>query len=77
MHLLSEIKKFSSHMKAIFYVKVDFTHSFHFETNQSKSYENVAIDIVKEIKTKAENINKVFNWMNLIMSVFILFILFR
>ncbi|KAK0159238.1 hypothetical protein PV328_010144 [Microctonus aethiopoides] len=71
------IKKFSSHMKAIFYVKVDFTHSFHFETNQSKSYENVAIDIVKEIKTKAENVNKIFNWMNLIMSVFILFTLFR
>ncbi|KAK0162528.1 hypothetical protein PV327_006301 [Microctonus hyperodae] len=72
-----KIRKFSSHMKAIFYVKVDFTHSFHFETNQSKSYENVAIDIVNEIKTKAENVNKVFNWMSLIMSFFILFILLR
>ena len=73
----TEIQKFTKHMNAMFYVKVKFSHSFHFETNKSKSIEEISTGIVTEIRSRTEKFLTVFDWMSFATSFFVLFMLLR
>ncbi|XP_012059688.1 PREDICTED: uncharacterized protein LOC105622889 [Atta cephalotes] len=72
-----KIKRFTRHIKAMFYVKVKFSHSFHFETNQTKTIEDVSTDIITEIQAKTNKFLAVFDWMSFVTIFFIFFMLLR
>ncbi|XP_012274020.1 uncharacterized protein LOC105696254 isoform X2 [Orussus abietinus] len=72
-----KLEKFTKHMAAMFYVKVKFSHDFHFETNQSKSLEEISTGIVTEIRSRTDKFLTVFDWMSFATSFFILFMLLR
>ncbi|XP_060823568.1 DC-STAMP domain-containing protein 2-like [Bombus pascuorum] len=73
----SKIKKFTMHMKAMFYVKVKFSHSFHFETNQSRTMQDVSTSITTEIRSRTDKLFGFFDFMNFITSFFMFFIILR
>ncbi|XP_076241492.1 DC-STAMP domain-containing protein 2-like [Calliopsis andreniformis] len=73
----TKIKRFTMHMKAMFYVKVKFSHSFHFETNQSKTVEEVSTGIVTEIRSRTDKFFGFFNWMSLLTSLFTFIIILK
>ncbi|XP_068981009.1 DC-STAMP domain-containing protein 2-like [Bombus flavifrons] len=73
----SKIKKFTMHMKAMFYVKVKFSHSFHFETNQSRTIQDVSTSITTEIRSRTDKLFGFFDFMNFITSFFMFFIILR
>ncbi|XP_036138924.1 uncharacterized protein LOC105838921 [Monomorium pharaonis] len=72
-----KIKKFTRHVKAMFYVKVKFSHSFHFETNQSKTVEDVSKNIITEVQSRTDKFLAVFDWMSFMTAFFIFFMLLR
>ena len=65
------------HMKAMFYVKVKFSHSFQFETNQSKTVGDVSSSIAAEIRSRTDTLFGFFDFMNFATSFFIFFIILR
>ncbi|KYN11324.1 DC-STAMP domain-containing protein 2 [Trachymyrmex cornetzi] len=72
-----KIKRFTRHIKAMFYVKVKFSHSFHFETNQTKTIEDVSTGIITEIRARTDRFLAVFDWMSFTTTFFIFFMLLR
>ncbi|XP_072766623.1 uncharacterized protein [Anoplolepis gracilipes] len=72
-----KIKRFTRHIKAMFYVKVKFSHSFHFETNQSKTIEDVSTGIISEVRSRTDKFLAFFDWMSFIATFFIFFMLLR
>ncbi|XP_014607665.1 PREDICTED: uncharacterized protein LOC106788694 [Polistes canadensis] len=72
-----KIRKFTRHMKTMFYVKVKFSHSFHFVTNKTKSIHEIATDISTEIKSRRERFIAIFDWVNCLTAFFIFFMLLR
>ncbi|XP_018338244.1 PREDICTED: uncharacterized protein LOC108746157 [Trachymyrmex septentrionalis] len=72
-----KIKRFTRHIKTMFYVKVKFSHSFHFETNQTKTIEDVSTGIITEIRARTDRFLAVFDWMSFVTTFFILFMLLR
>ncbi|XP_076757059.1 DC-STAMP domain-containing protein 2 [Xylocopa sonorina] len=72
-----KVKKFTMHMKAMFYVKVKFSHSFHFETNQSRTMTDVSTSIATEVRSRTKTLFGFFDWMSFVASFFFLFILLR
>ncbi|KAG5333498.1 DCST2 protein, partial [Acromyrmex charruanus] len=72
-----KIKRFTRHIKAMFYVKVKFSHSFHFETNQTKTIEDVSTGIITEIRARTDRFLAVFDWMSFGTTFFIFFMLLR
>ncbi|KOX69325.1 DC-STAMP domain-containing protein 2, partial [Melipona quadrifasciata] len=72
-----KIKKFTMHMKAMFYVKVKFSHSFHFETNQSRTVGDVSSSIAAEIRSRTDKLFGFFDFMNFVTSFFIFLIILR
>ncbi|CAL7950629.1 unnamed protein product [Xylocopa violacea] len=73
----SKIKRFTMHMKAMFYVKVKFSHSFHFETNQSRTMADVSTSIATEVRSRTKTLFGFFDWMSFVTSFFFLFIVLR
>lgn len=71
------MKNFIRHIKTMFYVRIKFSHSFHFETNASKSLQDVATGIVTEVKQRTEGLGKIFNFMSCATSLFFMFIIVR
>jgi len=61
----------------MFYVKVKFSHSFHFETNQSKTIEDVSTGIITEVRSRTDRFLAVFDWMSFMTTFFIFFMLLR
>lgn len=61
----------------MFYVKVKFSHSFHFETNQSKTIEDISTDIISEVRSRTDKFLAVLDWVSLLTALFILFMLLR
>ncbi|CAL1680219.1 unnamed protein product [Lasius platythorax] len=72
-----KIKRFTRHIKAMFYVKVKFSHSFHFETNQSKTIEDVSTGIITEVRSRTDKFLTFFDWMSFMTAFFIVFMLLR
>lgn len=71
------IKRFTMHMKAMFYVKVKFSHSFHFETNETKTISEVSKGITTEIRARTDKIFRFFNFVNLVTSIFVFIIVLK
>lgn len=65
------------HMKAMFYVKVKFSHSFHFETNQSKTIGDVSAGIATEIRSRTDTLFGVFDSITFVTSLFVFIIVLR
>ncbi|KAL6261589.1 hypothetical protein P5V15_006676 [Pogonomyrmex californicus] len=72
-----KIKRFTEHIKTMFYVKLKFSHSFHFETNQSKTIEDVSTGIITEVRSRTDRFLAVFDWMSFMTSFFIFYMLLR
>lgn len=72
-----EIKTFVRHVRTMFYVRIRFSHSFHFETTQSKSITEITEGIVTEVRHRTEGVLAVFDLMSCATSLFFLFIIFR
>ncbi|XP_015180557.1 PREDICTED: uncharacterized protein LOC107068552 [Polistes dominula] len=72
-----KIRKFTRHMKTMFYVKVKFSHSFHFVTNKTKTIHEISTDIAAEINSRTERFIAVFDWVNCLTAFFIFFMLLR
>ncbi|XP_078033110.1 uncharacterized protein LOC144467953 [Augochlora pura] len=72
-----KIKRFTMHMKAMFYVKVKFSHSFHFETNQSKSLGDVSTSIATEIRSRTDTLFTIFDSISFVTSLFVFIIVLR
>lgn len=75
--LFVEIKKFTMHMKAMFYVKVKFSHSFHFETNQTKTIKEVTTNIGKEIRSRTNKIFAIFDVLSFATTFFFFFVILK
>lgn len=61
----------------MFYVRIKFSHSYHFETTQSKSMKEVFAGIVTEVKKRSEDLMAIFDLMTCTTSLFFLFIIVR
>ncbi|XP_054003275.1 DC-STAMP domain-containing protein 2-like [Hylaeus anthracinus] len=72
-----KIKRFTMHMKAMFYVKVKFAHSFHYETNQSKAIEEVSTGIVTEVRSRTDQFFAFFDLMSCLTSLLAFVIVLR
>lgn len=72
-----EIKKFTMHMKAMFYVKVKFSHSFHFETNQTKTIKEVTTSIGNEIRSRTDKIFAIFDVLSFATTFFLFFVILK
>ncbi|XP_076648285.1 uncharacterized protein LOC143356460 [Halictus rubicundus] len=72
-----KIKKFTMHMKAMFYVKVKFSHSFDFETNQSKSLGDVSTAIATEIRSRTDTLFSIFDSIGFVTSLFVFIVVLR
>ncbi|XP_071444965.1 DC-STAMP domain-containing protein 2-like [Hetaerina americana] len=60
-----------------FYVKVTFSHSFHFQTQSSTSMGQVIKGIVSEVKERTSILSSVFGWMGLATSFCFLLVFIR
>ncbi|XP_049771090.1 DC-STAMP domain-containing protein 2 [Schistocerca cancellata] len=72
-----KLREFLWRLKNIFYVSVDFKHSYDFETEQSKTLKEVAAEITAEVKERAAVISSIFDKISLVASLFFLIIFFR
>lgn len=64
-------------MRAMFYVNVKFSHSFKFESNQSRAIDDVSTGISSEIRNRTQGFLAVFDMMSFVTSFFIFFLLLR
>ncbi|KAJ8687119.1 hypothetical protein QAD02_022913 [Eretmocerus hayati] len=71
------VKVFAKEMRALFFVKIKFEHSFHFETNKSRSIAEVSTAISSEIKRKTNRFLSFFDWVGLLTSFFFLFLFLK
>ncbi|KAK9892024.1 hypothetical protein WA026_018212 [Henosepilachna vigintioctopunctata] len=75
--VVRKVKIFIRHVKTMFYVRIKFSHSFHFQSNSSKSMKEVAEGIVGEVKTRTRGIVSVVQFFNCAASLFFLFLIYR
>lgn len=64
-------------MKNMFYVSIEFKHSFAFESTPSKLTSDIIRGIITEIKYKIENVVMLFDWAGSIFSFFFLYVFVR
>lgn len=64
-------------MKAMFYVKVKFSHSFHFETNQTKTIKEVTTNIGNEIRSRTDKIFAIFDVLSFATTFFLFFVILK
>ncbi|XP_001604108.3 DC-STAMP domain-containing protein 2-like isoform X2 [Nasonia vitripennis] len=71
------VKKFSREMKAMFYVKIKFSHSFHMETNKSQSISEISSKISSEIRRKTNRFLSFFDWVGFVTSFLFILLFLR
>ncbi|XP_044264380.1 DC-STAMP domain-containing protein 2-like [Tribolium madens] len=75
--VIRKVKSFIRHVRTMFYVRIKFSHSFHFQTNSSKSYSEVAEGIVGEIKERTQALAMFFDFVSFLTSFFFVFLLVK
>ena len=75
--LFTGMKSFAAHVHYILYVSVQFSHSHHFETNQSVSTKEIAARMVTEIRDRIDELLTVYDWICFVLSFFFLTLLFK
>ncbi|KAL4097578.1 hypothetical protein QTP88_022329 [Uroleucon formosanum] len=73
----NSLKSYVRHMKNMFYVSIEFKHSFAFESTPSKLSSDIIRGIITEIKYKIENVVLLFDWAGSIFSFFFLYVFVR
>ncbi|XP_060852767.1 DC-STAMP domain-containing protein 2-like [Rhopalosiphum padi] len=73
----NSLKSYVRHMKNMFYVSIEFKHSFAFESTPSKLTSDIIRGIITEIKYKIENVVMLFDWAGSIFSFFFLYVFVR
>ncbi|XP_018322438.2 DC-STAMP domain-containing protein 2-like [Agrilus planipennis] len=68
--IIRRMKNFVRRIKAMFYVQLRFSHSFHFETNQSKTMNEMTAGIATEFKNRTQRLVQIFDIMNCAASLF-------
>ncbi|XP_062549952.1 DC-STAMP domain-containing protein 2 isoform X2 [Armigeres subalbatus] len=71
------LEKFIHDIQVMFFVEVDFDHSFEFKTNFSKNYSEIATDITKEIKHRSRYIFTILNIFTIVSSLFLICVVIR
>lgn len=61
----------------MFYVRIKFSHSFHFETNATKTLGEISSDIVAEVKDRTKGLQMIFDFITSASTIFFLFIIFK
>ncbi|XP_058794429.1 DC-STAMP domain-containing protein 2-like [Phymastichus coffea] len=72
-----KLVKFSREMKAMLHVKIKFSHSFHFESNKSRSLAEVSRGISSEIKARTNRFLALFDWVGFVTSFLFLFLFLK
>lgn len=75
--MFTGMKSFAAHIHNIFYVSVEFSHSYHVETNQSVSTKEIAARMVTEIRDRTDEFLAMYDWMSFAFSFFFLTVLFK
>jgi hypothetical protein len=75
--IFAELKTFVTHIHDIFYVSVEFKHSFNFETNQSITMDKIAANMIAEVHNRTDQFLAVFDWMNFTFSFFFFIMVFK
>ncbi|KAE9542621.1 hypothetical protein AGLY_002532, partial [Aphis glycines] len=70
----NSIKSYVRHMKNMFYVSIEFKHSFAFESKPNKLSSDIIRGIITEIKYRIENVVMLFDWAGSIFSFFFLYV---
>lgn len=68
---------FTNEIRQIFYVSVHFQHSFHFETNASKSFAEIKYDIMDDIRERSAGVRAVASWMQFMSGLFFVWLVAR
>nr|XP_018907459.1 PREDICTED: DC-STAMP domain-containing protein 2-like [Bemisia tabaci] len=72
-----KIKEFERKLKTMFYVKITFSHSFSFQTNQTKTVRDVASDIIAEVKKRTHWFTHLFTWMSFTFMILLLYVIYQ
>ncbi|XP_023019209.2 DC-STAMP domain-containing protein 2 [Leptinotarsa decemlineata] len=75
--VVRKVKGFVRHIRTMFYVRIKFSHSFHFETNSSKSVVEISREIVQEIKDRTKTVTAVFHFLTSAAMLFFIFMIVR
>ncbi|XP_033606754.1 DC-STAMP domain-containing protein 2 [Cryptotermes secundus] len=68
---------FVTHIHNIFYVSVDFKHSFHFETTQSVSMKEISAAIIAELRGRTDKFVSLFEYLGFAFIFFFFVLFFR
>ena len=71
------MKEFSLHMKNLFYVAIEFKHSYEFETTASNSTKEVAKTILQKISAKIEKVQNIFSFFGFVFSFMFLLVFIK
>lgn len=74
---LTELKEFNTQMKNLFYVSIEFSHSYEYSLQATNSTKFIAETVLQEMTKKFETLEKVFNFLSWTCSFFFIFIIFR
>ncbi|GLV39594.1 uncharacterized protein CBL_08340 [Carabus blaptoides fortunei] len=75
--IMRKIRTFTRHIRAIFYVKIRFSHDFAFETTQSKTMKEVSANILAEIRERIRRFMQLFDVISAATSLFAFVIVLR
>lgn len=71
------MKTFAVTVENIFDVSVHFKHDFHFDTNASKSFTEIELDIFREIDDRTFHALKFIESINVFVALYFIFILYK
>ncbi|KAK9505278.1 hypothetical protein O3M35_009368 [Rhynocoris fuscipes] len=77
MKVKKKFREFSYRLRNVFYVSIDFSHSFELKSNQSKSVREITAGIATEIRQRTSGLLYLFDWMSFVFSFFFLYIIFQ
>ncbi|XP_073990974.1 uncharacterized protein isoform X2 [Rhodnius prolixus] len=79
--IVSKVKKkfreFAYRVRNIFYVSIEYNHSFEITTNQSKPIRDITAGIALEIRQRTGGLLTLFDWMSFAFSFFFLYMIFQ
>ncbi|XP_057651832.1 DC-STAMP domain-containing protein 2-like [Diorhabda carinulata] len=75
--VVRKIKGFIRHIRTMFYVRIRFSHSYHFESKASKSISVISKEILEEIRERTRVLSTVFNFFSSTASLFFIFMIVK
>ncbi|KAJ8924160.1 hypothetical protein NQ315_006944 [Exocentrus adspersus] len=75
--VIRKVKTFVRHIRTMFYVRIRFSHSFQFQTNTSRTMDEIAKEMVAEIKQRTQLLREIFQFMTSAATLFFLFVIIQ